>query len=105
MRGSFSAGSTKRLRITNAPNNNIGFKKVLSLQRRICQSPQHGDLPDMRQHVGDGSVEQLIERSLKRSATRKKIVELPKDFEEPLDILIPGLRHGFIPNVLVFGHD
>jgi len=87
------------------PNNNIGFKKVLSLQRRFGEPPQHGDLPDVRQHIGDGSLEELIERSLERSATGKKIVKLAEDGEEPLDILIPRLRSRFMPYMLLFGHD
>src|ERR1700733_1585429 len=105
MLGSFSAGSTNRLGITRYPNSDIGPKEVLALQRSIGEAPEHGNLPDVRQGVGDGPLEQPVERSLKRSATCHEVIERAQDVEEALDIQVPRLRKRFVPHVLVLGHD
>ena len=92
-----------RLLRSDAARGDIGLQIVLASNRRAGESPEHRDLPNVRQRISNRPLEQLLCRTSKRRITGQSLIELSQRLEEAIDFLIPRERLRVLPSLLPVG--
>ena len=82
---------------SNTAYDDVGAEVVLPTDRGTDHAPQHGNLPNVRQGVGDWPLEELLGRSGERLARGHVGVEGFEAREKAPNALIPRDRHGVVP--------
>src|SRR5450755_1629186 len=76
---------------------------VFALDRRPGEAPQHRDLPDVRERIGNRTLKDFRGRKSERRVGREARVECLESREESRDVRFPGRRRRFLPLVLAAG--
>ncbi len=84
----------------DAAGGDVGFEIVLAKDGRASETPEHGDLADMIQRVGDRTLEEAFGGTVERLGRGQVIVEFLQSGEEALDFSVPGKRRGVVPGLL-----
>src|ERR1700683_1684383 len=80
----------------HAPGRDIRLEIILAANRRTGQAAQNRQLAHVRECVGDGSLEQLLSRSLQRLVRRQVRVKSFQCRVETRYPRIPGERWRFV---------
>lgn len=83
---------------------NVGYKIVLALDWRSRQTARDGDLSNVRERVGYGSLKKLFHWRMQRLVGSQIGVECSECHVEALHILLPGLWLGIAPLLLALGN-
>src|SRR5258705_2335842 len=92
----------RRLLGADASGHDLGARIVFALHVRAGKPPQHRELADMRERVGDRTLKELLRRRSQRRVRREIIVEPPQRRVEPLDFAAPRERLGIGPRLGAF---
>src|SRR2546429_2452590 len=101
---SFNLPARRGLLRADTACDDIGDEVVFAADGRARQAATRGDLADLRQRVGDGTLEELFCRSHERSAGGQVGVEGRERGEEALDPRVPRDRRGVVPGPVSPGH-
>src|SRR4051812_4138939 len=77
---------------SDSSRSDVGFRVNLGPHGRQRLPSHDRELPDVRQHVGNGTLEQLLRRRTERRVRREVSVELQQRRVEAVDFLSPHLR-------------
>src|SRR5207245_9357404 len=84
----------------DASGGNVGFEVVFTVDGRARKAPEHGDLPDVIQRVGDGRLEQPFGGSVERLGRGEILIELFNRGKEALYFRVPGKRCRVVPGLI-----
>ena len=84
---------------------NIGPEVILSWDGMTGEAAQHGNLADVGERVGYGTLEEAVERGGEGRSRSDVGVQGGDAFLEAQDVGGPGLRRRFAPEMLFPGHD
>src|SRR5215467_6575028 len=82
---------------TDFPSCDVGHEIILAFHRYPGHPPQHRELSDVRQRVGDRTLKQLLQWGLQRLARAQVIVEGLQSGKEARLFLLPREWSGIIP--------
>src|SRR5260370_22893597 len=85
-------------------NHNSRFEILFSLDGTAGEAPEHGDLSDVSEGVGNGALKKFFDGSLRRFTGSEKVVELLERSEEAVRFLLPGKRLGIAPGHFPLRH-
>src|ERR1019366_2261952 len=88
----------------DAAHGDIGLEIVFAADRGSGQSAQDGDLPDVSERVGNGTLKELRRLIRERLAGSKVIVKYLERGKEAVDALVPRERRRIVPRGLALGH-
>src|SRR5258708_3498557 len=88
----------------DTPNHNSRFEILFSLDGTAGEAPEHGDLSDVSEDVGNGALKKFFDGSLRRFTGSEKVVELLERSEEAVRFRLPGKRLGIAPGHFPLRH-
>src|ERR1035437_597659 len=93
-----------RLVRANASYGDFGDIIIFALDRNAGHSPQHRDLADVSERVGERALKQFFGGDLQRLFRRQVIIKFLQEGEEALAFFFPRQRSGIVPFAAAFGH-
>ena len=94
---SFEFASRRRLLFADSSGDDVCNDVALAANRCAGDASQDGELTDMRQSVGNGSLKELFGRDSHRRFFRKQRVQPLESLEESIDIVGPRARRDRCP--------
>ena len=88
----------------DAPCGNIGVREIFPMDGRARQTPEHSELADVLQRVGNRALQNFWRRSAQFRGPREIVVEALQCVKEALDFFRPRERLRGMPDRLAFGH-
>src|SRR6266705_4021031 len=102
-RGSFEFAARGGLVQSDAAGGDVGFEIVFTLNGRAAEAAEHGDLADVIEGVGDGTLEEAFDGLVERLGGGEIIVELFYGGKEALDFGVPRQWCRVMPGLLALG--
>jgi len=90
--------------LSDVAGGDIGLKIVFTLDGIAGHAAKHGELADMVQGVGDGTLEEFFGGGVERVVTGEISVEAAEGGKEALSFVVPGQGLGAMPNAFTLGH-
>ncbi len=87
----------------HVPGSDFSSEIIFAFHRRAGQTPEHGDLPDMRERIGDGGLQKSFCGRMQRLAGSEVVVEFFQGGKEAFNFVAPRQRCGVVPGLLALG--
>ena len=87
----------------DAAGGDFGLEIILALHRGAGQAPEHGDLADVSERVGDGGLQKSFCGRMQRLAGSEVVVEFFQGGKEAFNFVAPRQRCGIVPCLLALG--
>jgi hypothetical protein len=100
--GSFEFAARGGLFGADAAGDDVGFEVVFAENGRAGETAEHGDLADVSERVGDGSLKEAFGGAVKRFGGGEIVVEFFYGGIEAVDFRVPGKGRGVMPRLLTF---
>ena len=87
-----------------AAGGDIGLEIVFTLDGSACHAAEHGELADVVEGVGDGTLKEFFGGGVEGFGTGEIVVELLEGSEKAVDFVLPAQGVGIVPCGLALGH-
>jgi hypothetical protein len=90
--------------LANTAGGDVRLVKIFALDGSAGKAAKHGELADVVEGIGDGTLKEAFGGSVEPLAAGQVIVKILQSLEVAIDFLRPGERFGAVPGLIALGH-